>query len=148
MEVSSRPFWKRKPACDLSRGEWESLCDNCGKCCLHRLENEDTGEVFFTNVVCRYLDQETCRCAEYERRAALVSGCLVLTSENLAENAAQMPISCAYRLLTEGKGLPQWHPLVSGRDETVDQAGQRVCGRVVSEAEVDDDLAHHLVDWH
>ena len=147
MEGSSRAFWKLKSVHDLSRWEWESLCDNCGKCCVHRLEDEDTGAVFFTNVVCRYLDQQTCRCAEYERRADLVSDCLVLTPDNLADNAAWMPETCAYRLLAERKELPQWHPLVSGRDESVWQAGQRVCGRVISEAEVDDDLAHHLVEW-
>ena len=147
MQEPSAPFWKRKRPVDLSRQEWESLCDRCGKCCVHRLEDEDTGEVFFTNVVCRFLDQPSCRCSEYDRRTDLVAGCFVLTPESLAENAHWMPETCAYRLLAEGRELPDWHPLVSGSDESVWRSGQRVCGRVVSEAEVDDDLTYHLMEW-
>lgn len=147
MKDPSVSFWKRKSAQDLSRPEWESLCDSCGKCCVHQLEDEDTGEVFFTNVACRYLDQHTCRCSDYQRRAKRVSGCFVLTPDNLAENARWMPATCAYRLLAEDKELPAWHPLISGCDESVSRSGQRVCGRVISEDETDDDLRHHLVEW-
>ena len=140
-------FWMSKSARDLSRLEWECLCDHCGKCCVHRMADEDTGETYFTNVACRYLNQDTCRCSEYERRADLVSQCVVLTPENLAENTPWLPVSCAYRRLAEGKQLPAWHPLVSGLDESVWTSGQCVCGRVISELEVDDDLAHHVVEW-
>ncbi len=147
MEDSSVPFWKRTSARDLTRQEWESLCDHCGKCCVHRLEDESTGVVHFTNVACRYLDQSTCRCSEYERRADLEAGCFVLSPENLAQNAPWMPTTCAYRLLVEGKELPGWHPLVSGSDATVCRSGQRVCGRVISELETDDALQHHLAEW-
>lgn len=130
---------------ELSREEWESLCDGCGKCCLIKLEDTESGLLAYTNVACRYLDLDTCRCRAYPRRAALVSDCLVLTPETLAR-AAHLPSTCAYRLRAEGKALPAWHPLVSGRRESVARAGQSITGRAVSEDAVQD-LEHHLVDW-
>ncbi len=147
MGAPSVPFWSRKAVGEFTPEEWESLCDHCGKCCVHRLEDRDTGELFFTNVACRYLDQDTCRCSEYERRAELVGHCVALAPNNLAETARWLSASCAYRRLAEGKGLPAWHPLISGREETVRQSGQSVCGRVVSEDEIADELQHHLVEW-
>ena len=147
MDAPSIPFWSRKAVYEFTREEWESVCDHCGKCCVHRLEDQDTGELFVTNVSCRYLDRDACRCSEYERRAELVDCCVPLAPNNLMEIARWLSTTCAYRLLAEGKDLPAWHPLVSGRDETVRQFGHSVCGRVVSEDEIADELQHHLVEW-
>ena len=147
MHTSAVPFWSRKAVEEFTREEWESLCDHCGKCCVRRLEDEDTGELYFTNVACRHLDRDTCQCSEYEHRAALVTDCVPLAPDNLADTARWLSVTCAYRLLAEGKDLPAWHPLVSGCDETVRQSGQSVCGRVVSEDEIADELQHHLVEW-
>ena len=147
MTEPANRFWEGRSLHELSRQEWECLCDHCGKCCVHRLQDEDTGELFFTNVACRLLEQSACRCTEYARRAALVAECVVLTSQNLTENARWLPATCAYRLLAEGRQLPRWHPLVSGSDGTVWASGQSVCGRVISEIEADADLRRHLVPW-
>jgi len=139
------PLWAGRPLEALSPGEWESLCDRCGKCCLHKLEDEDTGEVHFTNVVCRLFDQGSCGCADYDNRALQVPDCITLTPEVL-RNPYWLPASCAYRLRAEGKALPWWHPLVSGDPRTVLRSGSSVCGRVVNEREADD-LEHHLITW-
>jgi uncharacterized cysteine cluster protein YcgN (CxxCxxCC family) len=129
----------------LSREEWEALCDGCAKCCLHRLEDEDTREIHFTNVACQLLDQETCRCGNYAERSVLVPDCITLTPRIL-EDPYWLPSTCAYRLLAEGKELPWWHPLVSGDPETVFQSGNSVSGRVICETEADN-LEHHLIEW-
>jgi len=140
------PFWQRKPLRELTEEEWESLCDGCGMCCLHKLQDEDTGEVFYTNVACRLLDLQTCRCRDYARRAIVVPDCLVLSPETLGPQLCSLPSTCAYRLLAEDMDLPDWHPLKSGCDETVMTSGHRVCGRVIPEVEAQA-LEHHLVDW-
>jgi uncharacterized cysteine cluster protein YcgN (CxxCxxCC family) len=139
------PFWKSKALAEMSPAEWESLCDGCGRCCLHKLEDEDTGEIAQTNVACRLLDTEACRCIRYAERKRLVPDCQILTPDNVGA-LRWMPRSCAYRLLAEGKELAWWHPLVSGDPDTVEQAGISVRGRVVSEREADD-LFDHVVDW-
>ncbi len=125
--------------------EWESLCDGCAKCCLHRFEDEETREIQFTNVCCRYLDQSVCRCSDYPNRSINVPDCVSITLEVL-EDPYWLPESCAYRLLAEGKPLPEWHPLVSGTGETVIYSGNSVGGRVISELQADD-LDHHIIDW-
>ena len=107
------PYWERKALDQMSVEEWEGLCDGCAKCCLHKLEDIDTGELAFTNVACRLLDIGACSCGNYERRNALVPDCVVLNPKNVGE-LVWMPSTCAYRLLAEGKPLPHWHPLVSG----------------------------------
>ncbi len=126
-------FWETVPLNKMNRAEWETLCDGCGKCCLNKLEDEDTGVVVFTRVACRLLDDDTCRCAHYETRKMIVPECIVLTPETLPETAYFMPASCAYRRLQEGKGLADWHPLVSGDPDSVHKAGVSMRGQTVSE---------------
>ncbi len=129
----------------MTSSEWESLCDGCGKCCLHKLQYEDTGELRYTNVACRLLDPGTCRCMKYEQRQRFVPDCVQLSPRNVTE-LNWMPSTCAYRLLAEGKDLPWWHPLVSGDPETVVQAGMSVRGRVIPERKAWT-LENHIVDW-
>ncbi|WP_439813936.1 YcgN family cysteine cluster protein [Zavarzinia sp. CC-PAN008] len=143
----SEPFWRRVPLQEMSRAEWESLCDGCGKCCLVKLEDVDTGVIEFTDVACRLLDHKTCRCRKYETRKRYVPECVILTPETISE-LRFMPSTCAYRLLSEGADLPAWHPLVSGDPESVHKARQSVRRRIVSEQKVPEwDLENHIVDW-
>lgn len=137
-------FWKQKSLQQMSQQEWESLCDGCGKCCLNKLMTEDD-EVLYTNVACRLLDGETVRCTHYGDRFRLVPDCVRLTPETVSK-LKWLPETCAYRLLNEGQDLADWHPLVSGRRESVEEAGISVRGRVISERDAGP-LEHHLVDW-
>jgi hypothetical protein len=137
-------FWETVPLDRMSRAQWESLCDSCGKCCLHKLEDEDSGELMPTNVACRLLDRRTGRCGDYRNRRAYVPECVRLTPR-LVRTLDWLPSTCAYRLLDEGKPLYDWHPLISGDPESVKRAGQSVSGWTVSEDEAGD-LDHHLVD--
>lgn len=140
-------FWETKRLRDLSPNEWEALCDGCGKCCLNKLEDPDTREVALTRVSCRLLDDTTCRCAQYDIRHQFVPDCIVLTAANLSENAYWMPLTCAYRLLYEGRPLYDWHPLISGDPETVHAAGVSVRGRVVPEFEIpEEDWEDHIIE--
>jgi uncharacterized cysteine cluster protein YcgN (CxxCxxCC family) len=129
----------------MTPSEWESLCDVCGKCCLHKLEDEDTGEVVVCNVACRLLDLESCQCRDYPNRKQRVPDCLVLTQNKIKE-FHWLPVTCAYRCLTEGKALSAWHPLISGSLASVHEAGISVRGRVISEDDADD-LHLHITDW-
>ena len=138
-------FWLSKPLDAWTRTEWESLCDHCAKCCLHKIEDIDSREIHFTNVCCRYLDQQTCQCTQYQDRSRLVPDCVTLTPADL-KNPYWLPSTCAYRLVAENKPLPQWHPLISGDPATVSMAGQQICGRVVSEVDADE-LEQHLITW-
>ena len=129
----------------MTPSEWESLCDGCGRCCLHKLQFEDTGELKYTNVACRLFDLATCRCGDYPQRQRHVPDCVQLNSQNIAE-LTWMPSTCAYRLLAEGKDLPWWHPLVSKTPRTVVEAGISVLGRVIPEEKAWT-LENHIVDW-
>jgi len=126
-------FWEKKPLKEMSQTEWEALCDGCGKCCLNKLEDEDSGEVALTRVACRLLDDSNCRCAHYENRHEFVPDCIVLRPDNLDTHAYWMPQTCAYRLLWEGKPLPEWHPLLTGTPDSVHDAGVSVQFDTVSE---------------
>lgn len=126
-------FWEGKALTEMSEQEWEALCDGCGKCCLNKLEDEDSGQVALTRVACRLLDGATCRCVHYENRHQFVPDCITLRPENLDSHAYWMPRTCAYRLLWQGKPLPDWHPLISGTPDSVHQAGISVQHRTVSE---------------
>jgi len=130
----TEPFWKRKSLAEMNREEWESLCDGCALCCLHKVEDEDTGEIFYTDLACRLLDLDTCRCTDYANRAKEVAECLVLSADT-PERYQWLPASCAYRRLANGQDLPQWHPLVTGDPNSVVDAGISVKGKVVSENE-------------
>jgi uncharacterized cysteine cluster protein YcgN (CxxCxxCC family) len=140
-------FWERKSLAEMTPAEWEAVCDGCGKCCLVTLEDEADGTVYYTDTHCRLLDCATCRCMDYANRQARVPGCVRLTPDRLGE-LYWMPPSCAYRRLHEGRGLPDWHHLVSGSRETVHEHGRSVRGRAVPEGEVaEDELEDRLVDW-
>lgn len=132
-------FWEHVPLDQMTGDEWEGLCDGCGKCCLLKLEDEDTREVEFTAASCRLLDTETCRCAQYENRKTFVPDCVVLTPKTLKDIAYFMPRTCAYRLLFEGKALPNWHPLVTGDQDSVHNAGASVRGWAIPEFEIDEE---------
>ena len=144
---ADEPFW-RKPLSALTVAEWESLCDGCGRCCLVKLEDEDTGAIHFTDVACKLLDRTSCRCGDYPGRRTHVPDCVKLDGE-VVRSVSWLPRTCAYRLVEDGHDLPWWHPLVSGRPETVHEAGISVRGRrVASEEEVaTDDLPDHIVTW-
>ena len=137
-------FWEVKTLEQMSREEWESLCDGCGKCCIHKLEDEDTGELHATNVACRLLDRRSGRCTDYKHRKLYVPECVRLTPAKLKQ-LDWLPSTCAYRLLADGDDLPEWHPLITGDPESVHRAGQSVRGWTVSEDEAGD-LEHHLVE--
>jgi uncharacterized protein len=142
MTEKLRPrFWERFELEDLTRGEWEALCDGCAKCCLIKLEDEDSGEVSYTNISCRLLDHDTCRCRNYPLRRQLVRDCNVLDCETLERIAGWLPLSCAYRRMMDGRGLADWHPLVSGDPQSVHKAGISLRGRMVSEYDTDEE------DW-
>jgi hypothetical protein len=137
-------FWEL-PLAALDRAEWEALCDGCGRCCLHKLEDEETGDVIETNVACRLLDPATARCTDYKHRKAFVPDCLRLTPQLVAQ-IAWLPPTCAYRLRADGEPLPPWHYLLTGSRETMVRAGVSVTGRVVSEDDAGP-LEHHIVEW-
>lgn len=143
----SEPFWKTKSLAEMSKEEWESLCDGCGKCCLCKLEDADTGEIHWTSIGCQLFDDASCRCRDYEHRKERVADCVLLSPDNVV-SISWLPNTCAYRVIAEGGELAWWHPLVSGDPETVHAAGISMRGRVTAtETEMNDEydyLAHML----
>lgn len=140
-------FWRNTDLSDMSKPEWEALCDGCGKCCLLKLEDEDTEAIAYTNIACRLFDDKTCSCGNYALRKQMVAGCVVLTPENIDRNAHWMPSTCAYRLLHEGKRLPKWHPLITGDPASTGHSGNSVAGKTIPEYDVEEeDYEDHIVE--
>ncbi len=143
----SNNFWEIKHLSEMTTEEWESLCDGCGRCCLNKLEDEDTDDIYYTNVSCKLLDIENCCCSDYENRKEKMPDCMILSVDNQAALEV-MPSTCAYRLLGSGKPLPDWHPLVSGKQESVTEAGMSITGKVVSEEYIHyTQFPEHLINW-
>lgn len=145
MVSCEKSFWRVKNIAELSEEEWESLCDGCAKCCLHKLEDVDTRAIYFTNVHCRLLDTRTGLCSDYSHRSERVPDCVTITPE-LLRDPYWLPTTCAYRVLAEGRDLPVWHPLISGERDSTRRSGQSICGRTVCEDDAED-LENHLVTW-
>lgn len=143
------PFWRTTALEDMSKAQWESLCDGCGKCCMAKLIDEDTDEIHYTTVACRLFDANSCRCTDYDNRKAKVDDCVQLTPQNVRE-IPWLPLTCAYRLIAEGRDLEPWHPLISGDPSSVISSGMSVFGRVtIMEDEIADEqdyLDHVTVD--
>jgi uncharacterized protein len=129
--TSAAPFWKTKSLAEMSAAEWESLCDGCGKCCLSKIEDEETSEIFYTSVACRLFDEGTCRCTDYANRSAQVPDCVTLTPANITE-LSWMPKTCAYRLVAEGRDLFAWHHLVCGDPDAVHRANVSIRGKITA----------------
>lgn len=145
--MAGQEFWKEKTLLEMSDSEWESLCDGCGLCCLNKLEDWETGEIAWTSIHCTLLDGDTCRCKDYENRQATVPDCIRLTAQSVHE-ISWLPPTCAYRLIRDGEDLKPWHPLVSGRPETVHEAGISARGQTVSEDGIAiEDYEDYVVDW-
>ena len=145
--MSNTRFWEHKTLSEMTDSEWEALCDGCGQCCLHKLINDETDEVFYTRVACRLLDADTVRCSRYATRRDEVEDCLDVRRMT-AEEIRWMPKTCAYRRLAEGLPLPEWHPLLCDDPSAMVTAGVSVAGRVISEREADlDDLEAEIIEW-
>lgn len=150
IETAPEPFWRTKRLDQMSDTEWESLCDGCGKCCLLKVEYEDTGEILPTSVACKLLDLESCRCSNYPRRRSFVPDCIDLKTVPNLQVLSWLPQTCAYRLVGAGEDLPDWHPLVSGSPESVHKAGISLRFKVISEDDlndIDEELPRYVVDW-
>ncbi len=138
-------FWETTALEEMTPAQWESLCDGCGRCCLEKLEDEDTREIYYTNVACRLLNLSNGRCKDYANRSRRVPTCITLSLKDL-KDPYWLPSTCAYRLLAEGQPLPVWHPLVSGDPDSLRLAGRSILGRIISETQAGD-LSQHLIDW-
>ena len=138
------PFWRQKQLSELSAEEWESLCDGCARCCLLKLEDDDTGEVHLTRLACRLLDHGSCRCSDYPNRHARMPDCVAIDAETVA-SLTWLPETCAYRLVADGRDLYWWHPLISGDPETVHQAGVSVRGWATCETRAKPDTMHRFI---
>jgi uncharacterized cysteine cluster protein YcgN (CxxCxxCC family) len=144
--VSAKPFWESKTLKQMSKPEWESLCDGCARCCLHKLEDEDTDEVYYTDVHCRYMDKNDCSCTVYQTRNEKVPECIWLTPEQ-AHSFHWLPDTCAYRLVAEGKPLYDWHPLISGDPETVHKSGISLQGKGIPDDKIPEEEWQSRIIW-
>ena len=143
----SERFWESKSLAEMDDAEWESLCDGCARCCMLKLEDEDSGQIAYTSIVCRYLDQDSCTCTHYPERHELVPDCVELDAA-AALKFTWLPLTCAYRRLAEGQPLQWWHPLISGSSETVHEAGISVRGKIISEQHIHpDEIEEHVITW-
>ena len=143
--MSDMSFWEIKKLAEMTAEEWESLCDGCGKCCLHKLEDEYTKKIVFTNVACKLINLTTCRCTRYNERTKLVADCLDLKQYDFTQYH-WLPSTCAYRLLDEGKDLPAWHPLLSGSTASVKKAGVSISSYAIKES-LASNLEDHIIEW-
>jgi uncharacterized protein len=143
------PFWKVKTLAEMNRTEWESLCDRCGRCCLHKLEDDESGDIYWTNIACRLLDHVSCGCKSYDNRHEFVPDCVELdVDEVTSQTYTWLPPTCAYRLLAGGRDLYWWHPLISGDPDTIHLAGISVRNRVITEVGIPEDaFEDHLEEW-
>ena len=145
-KAAEKPFWQVKTLSEMTPSEWESICDGCGRCCLLKLEDDDTGEIYLTRLACKMLDLGNCRCSDYERRHELVHDCLQIDTQAVAK-LSWLPATCGYRRISEGRGLAWWHPLVSGDPDTVHQAGISVRGWARLETTANaDELERYIID--
>lgn len=145
--MTDKAFWKAKSMQKFSSSEWESICDGCGRCCLQKLEDEDSGEVYYTDVVCRYFDEAKCQCTEYDKRSVLVPRCVKLNYEDI-ERFHWLPSTCSYKVLHDTGELPKWHPLVTGDSDSVHKAGISIRGKVISETDIDEELwEEQVINW-
>ncbi|MFT4766355.1 MAG: putative cysteine cluster protein YcgN (CxxCxxCC family) [Oleispira sp.] len=144
--MSAKPFWESKTLKQMSKPEWESLCDGCARCCLHKLEDEDTDEVYYTDVHCRYMDKNDCSCTVYQTRNEKVPECIWLTPEQ-AHSFHWLPDTCAYRLVAEGKPLYDWHPLISGDPETVHKSGISLQGKGIPDDKIPEEEWQSRIIW-
>ena len=143
----NKPFWKTKTLSEMTEQEWESLCDGCGKCCVLRMEDEDTGATYVTDIHCKLFNNQSCLCSNYENRKRYVPDCVKLTPHNV-QKLKWIPQTCAYRLVANGEDLFDWHHLISGSYDTIHEAGMSVRDATISEDEVDDeDHPKHIVIW-
>lgn len=146
MAKKEKPFWETKKLTEMSKEEWESLCDGCAKCCLQKLEDEDTGEVYYTEIVCRYLDRENCSCTEYQQRHELVPNCVWLKPEDV-EEFHWLPETCAYRRISEGKKLPKWHYLVSGDKKMIHKRNHSMRRKGIPDDKIPEDQWEDHIIW-
>ena len=144
--MSAQPFWETKTLKQMSKQEWESLCDGCARCCLHKLEDEDTDEVYYTDVHCRYMDKNDCSCTVYQTRNEKVPECIWLTPEQ-AHSFHWLPDTCAYRLVAEGKPLYDWHPLISGDPESVHKSGISLQGKGIPDDKIAEEEWQSRIIW-
>ncbi len=139
------PEWIEKPLVDLTNDQWEALCDGCGKCCMAKLQDEETLKVYYTNVACELFDAQKCRCQDYDNRHEKVADCIALSLDR-PDEFDWLPQTCAYRLRINSKPLPQWHPLITGNDNSTHEANASVQNKTISACGADN-LEYHLVDW-
>ncbi|MEH6447167.1 MAG: putative cysteine cluster protein YcgN (CxxCxxCC family) [Glaciecola sp.] len=144
--MSAKPFWETKTLKQMSKPEWESLCDGCARCCLHKLEDEDTDEVYYTDVHCRYMDKNDCSCTVYQTRNEKVPECIWLTPEQ-AHSFHWLPDTCAYRLVAEGKPLYDWHPLISGDPDSVHKSGISLQGKGIPDDKIPEEEWQSRIIW-